>query len=151
MITKAGRSPEVYYYICRFKRHGFNSCSFKNLNDKHTDNSIINYLMNYDQNQLKNNLNIEIQNTKVSKLLDNIDDINSKILSLNHDKEKYLDYLKTITSASPLFKDIEIKFAKINDQVKNLELQKRKQQFELSIAQTQKADVQQILKICKIV
>ena len=89
---------------------------------------------------------IETQTTKVSKLLDNIDDINSKIYSLNYDKEKYLDYLKTITSASPLFKDIEIKFAKINDQIKNLELQKRKQQLELSIAQTQKADVQQILK-----
>ena len=65
---------------------------------------------------------------------------------MNHDKEKYLDYLKTITSASPLFKDIEIKFVKINDQIKNLELQKRKQQFELSIAENQKADVQQILK-----
>ncbi len=102
--------------------------------------------MSYSEDKPKKNLNIETQNTKVSKLLDNIDDINSKILSLNHDKEKYLDYLKTITSASPLFKDIEIKFAKINDQVKNLELQKRKQQFELSIAQTQKADVQQILK-----
>ena len=44
--------------------------------------------MNYDENQLKNDLNIETQTTKVSKLLDNIDDINSKILSLNHDKEK---------------------------------------------------------------
>ncbi len=91
-------------------------------------------------------MNIETQTAKVSKLFDNIDNISAKILFLNYDKEKYLDYLKTITSASPLFKDIEIKFAKINDQVKNLELQKRKQQFELSIAQTQKADVQQILK-----
>lgn len=147
MITKTGHIPEVYYYICRFKRHfGSNSCNSKNLNGKQTDNLIINYLMNYDENQLKNDLNIETQTTKVSKLLDNIDDINSKIYSLNYDKEKYLDYLKTITSASPLFKDIEIKFAKINDQIKNLELQKRKQQLELSIAQTQKADVQQILK-----
>ena len=147
MMTKNGRRCEIYYYLCSSKKHfGPHSCNFKNLNGKQTDNLVINYLMKYDENQLKNDLNIETQTTKVSKLLDNIYDINSKILSLNHDKEKYLDYLKTITSASPLFKDIEIKFVKINDQIKNLELQKRKQQFELSIAQTQKADVQQILK-----
>ncbi len=60
--------------------------------------------------------------------------------------EKNILTILKLSHRSPLLKDIKIKFAKINGQIKNLELQKRKQQFELSITQTQKADVQQILK-----
>lgn len=136
-----------FSYVCRKKdRLGIKMCDIKNLSGPETDKQVINYIMNFDENKLKKDLNIRKYTRKVNKFDDKLDEIKCEIEKLENEKNIYLNHLKKISPSSPLLKDIEIKVGNINTQIEKLEVQKQNCRSQFNSAENEKTDVEQILK-----
>ena len=149
-IVKSDGRPNRRYlfgYTCKKKdKFGVNICPSKNLPGKKTEEQVISYIMNFDENKLKKDLNIKKFSRKVNKFHDKSEELKFEILGLEKEKDKYIDYLKKLTPESPLLKDIELKVLKLNQQIEKFESQKSVYDAQFDMASHEKTDVEQVLK-----
>ncbi len=65
-----------YYYACKKKdKLGIKMCCMKNLSSSKTYQHVINYVMNFDEDTIKSDLNIKKYTRKVNKFQDKLDEI----------------------------------------------------------------------------
>jgi site-specific DNA recombinase len=150
LMVKRDSRPDrngSYYYVCSQKKNiGMHICDMKNLNGIKADKFAIDYIFNFDKSKLKKDLNITRYSRKVNKFEDKVSNLNFEIYSLEKEKDKYINHLKNIETTSPLFKDIENKVKKINDQINKKKDQKRIYEAQFNIASDEKADIELVLK-----
>ncbi len=139
-------NKNLYYYVCvRKKTLGKDSCNSKNLNGVKIDEQVINYIMNFDENKLKKDLNIRKYTRKVNKFDDKLDEIKCEIEKLENKKHNLFKYLEKDDGTS-FFKDLKTRINTINTQIQKLEVQKQNYQSQFNCAENEKTDVEQILK-----
>ncbi len=135
-----------FSYVCRKKdRLGIKMCDIKNLKGPETDKQVINYIMNFDENKLKKDLNIRKYTRKVNKFDDKIDEIKYEIEKLENKKHNLFKYLEKDDGTS-FFKDLKVRINTINSQIQKLAIQRQSYQSQFNCAENEKENVEQILK-----
>lgn len=135
-----------FYYVCKRKdKLGIKICNMKNLNGPKTDDYVINYIMNFDEDKLKKDLNIKIHTRKVNKFQDKIDEIKFEIQDFENKKINLFKYLEKDDGTS-FFKDVKTRINNINRQIEKLETQKQTYKSQFEFAENEKTDVERILK-----
>lgn len=138
---------QTYYYVCSIKYALRKSkCTIKNINGPKIEEFIIDYIMNFDEKKLKKDLNIKKFTGRANKFDDKIDEAKYFIRELEKEKDKYILYLKELTPASPLLKDIELKVLTINNKIDRFKEQIQFYEAQLNAVSGEKADVERILK-----
>ena len=67
-VDSRSNRKTTFYYACRKKEClGIKMCNMKNLNGSKTDEYVANYIMNFDEDKLKKDLNIKNHSRKVNK------------------------------------------------------------------------------------
>lgn len=145
--TSAWLPKDKFKYVCRRKdRLGIGQCNISNMPGPETDQFVINYVMNFDEDKLKKHLNIGRFTRKTNKFDDKIYDINFKIKELESDKNKYLEHLIKTEPNSSFARNIKSKMDSIDKKIDNLKDQKQVYEAQFNLASNEKSDVEQILK-----
>lgn len=140
-------NTRTFSYVCHKKISGsINCCNSINLPGKKTDAKVIDYIMRYDENELKKCINIGTFTRKVNKFDDKLDEISFEIKKLEKNKQIYINHLMKLSPSSPLIKDVEDKVKNLNEEIQKLIEQKRNSESQFELATAEKSNVEQIFK-----
>jgi len=148
--NKESENDRRFGYYCRNKlRYGLKICSGKNLIGKNTDEEVIKYLMNYNENDLRKGLDIKRFTRKANKFKDKAEEVHFKIMELKNQQDKYIEHLLTVDKRSPLIKKVEVKVQELEKQIENLQAQKRVYETQSEFAFDEKTNVELVIKNLK--
>lgn len=136
-----------FYYICRKKLdNGCSFCNSKNFAGHKTDKKIIDYLMHFDEKELKKKLHFRKHTQQLNKITDQSEEIHFQIIELKEQQQKYLKHLLKVSPDSPFALKVQDAINSIDLKIKNLQSQKADLNFQLKVAQDNKSTVEQVVK-----
>jgi site-specific DNA recombinase len=143
-----GRGSDIKFsYYCYNKlKYGIGICNCKNLVGKKTDDKVVEYLTNYDENDLRKGLDIKHFVSNANKFKDKSEEIHFQIMELKHQQDKYVEHLLTLDKRSPLLKKVESKVQYLENQIEKLQNQKHIYDNQSELSFDEKTKIEQTIK-----